>query len=135
MAQPIWPSKAILASAVFLVAVKGLGGNLIFLQICNLYAIQFHILSCYQCWNLQEYQFWSEHLWICSMKKIWKKHNSILINKQTLYASYVRNLLIVKKTSNSFHVCMNSIKVSVMTFLSQLTRERELAFLARVAKL
>ena len=32
--------------AVWLVILKGLDGNSIFLQICNLYVIQFHILSC-----------------------------------------------------------------------------------------
>ena len=45
-AQPIQPSKAGSAGTVSLATLKGLGENSIFLQICNLYTIQFHILLC-----------------------------------------------------------------------------------------
>ena len=47
-----------IGSAVWLATLKGLDRNLIFLQICNLYTIYFHILSFLSWLNLARILIW-----------------------------------------------------------------------------
>ena len=100
--------------AFWLVILKGLDGNSIFLQICNLHTIQFHILSC-SLW-LQFVRvlilFWAPSTMICTLSlrlslrplnKIWN----------LLRLSYLENFRI-----RSLQVCTEKSTLSNLQMLS-----------------